>query len=73
MKSDKIVPKIRLLPKFGACPGGNSENGMGNIFPTHYKECSLVDGQFHKNVNPNVKILFSPYMHYAYILGFLDK
>ena len=28
---DKIVPKIWLSPKFGACAGGNSENGMGNI------------------------------------------
>ena len=26
VESDKIVPKIRLSPKFGACMGGNSEN-----------------------------------------------
>ena len=42
VESDKIVPKIRLSPKFGACAGGNSENGAGNIFPVHYKECSLA-------------------------------
>ena len=42
VESDKIVPKIRLSPKFGACAGGNSENGAGNIFPAHYKECSLA-------------------------------
>ena len=33
---DKMVPKIRLYPKFGACASGNSD-----IFPVHYKECSL--------------------------------
>ena len=32
VESDKIVPKIRLSPKFGTCAGGNSENGAGNIF-----------------------------------------
>ena len=42
VESDKIVPKISLSPKFGACAGGSSENGLGNIFPAHYKECSLV-------------------------------
>ena len=42
VESDKIVPKIRLSPKFGACAGGNSENGAGTIFPAHYKECSLA-------------------------------
>ena len=42
VESDKIVPKIRLSPKLGACAGGNSGNGAGNIFPAHYKECSLV-------------------------------
>ena len=42
VESSKIVPKIRLSPKFGACAGGNSENGTGNIFPAHYKECSLA-------------------------------
>ena len=41
VESDKIVLKIRLSPKFGACAGGNSENGAGNIFPANYKECSL--------------------------------
>ena len=41
VESDKIVPKLRLLPKFGVCVGGSSENGTGNIFPVHYKECSL--------------------------------
>ena len=41
VESDKIVPKIRLSPMFGACAGGNSENGTGNIFSAHYKECSL--------------------------------
>ena len=41
MEADKIVPKIRLSPKFGVCAGGNSEIGAGNIFPAHYKECSL--------------------------------
>ena len=43
VESDKIVPKIRLSSKFGVCAGGNSENGAGNIFPVHYKECSLDD------------------------------
>ena len=41
IESDKIVAKVRLSPKFGTCAGGNSENGAGNIFPMHYKECSL--------------------------------
>ena len=41
VESDEIVPKIRLSPKFGACAGGSSENGAGNILPAHYKECSL--------------------------------
>ena len=27
---------------FGACAGGNSENGAGNTFPALYKECNLV-------------------------------
>ena len=45
VESDKIVLKIKLSPKFGTCVGGNSENGMGNIFPMHYKECSLVSDQ----------------------------
>ena len=40
VESDKIVPKIRLSPKFGACSVGNSENGVGNI-SAYYKECSL--------------------------------
>ena len=44
VESDKIVLKIRLSPKLGACAGGNSENGAGIIFPTHYKECSLGGG-----------------------------
>ena len=44
VESNKIVPKIRLSPKFGACAGGNSENGAGNIVPAHYKECSLAQG-----------------------------
>ena len=42
VESDKIVPKIRPSSKFGACSGGNSENGVGNIFPTHYKEYGLA-------------------------------
>ena len=42
VESDEIVPKIRPSPKFGTCVGGNSENGAGNIFPAHYKECSLA-------------------------------
>ena len=42
VESDKMVPKIRLSPKFGACAGGNSGNGARNIFPAHYKECSLA-------------------------------
>ena len=42
VKSDKIVLKIRLSPKFGACAGRSSENGAENIFPAHYKECSLL-------------------------------
>ena len=37
----KIVPEIGLSPNSGACAGGNSENGAGNIFTAHYKECSL--------------------------------
>ena len=41
VESDKIVLKIRLSSKFGACAGANSENGAGNIFPANYKECSL--------------------------------
>ena len=41
VESDKTVPKIRLLPTFGACAGGNSENDAGNILPAHYKEYSL--------------------------------
>ena len=44
VESVKIVPKIRLSPKFDACADGNSENCAGNIFPTHYKECSLARG-----------------------------
>ena len=32
VESDKIVPKIRLSPKFGVWAGGSSENGTGNIF-----------------------------------------
>ena len=28
-------------PNFGACTGGNGENGASNIFPMHYNECSL--------------------------------
>ena len=40
VQSDKIVLKIRLSPKF--CTGRNSENGAGNIFPAHYKECNLA-------------------------------
>ena len=42
VESDKIVPKIRLSPKFGACTGRNSQNGAGNRFLAHYKECSLA-------------------------------
>ena len=42
VQSEKIVPKIRLSPKLGACAGGNSENGKGNIFPAHCKDCSLA-------------------------------
>ena len=41
VESDKIVPKIRHSPKFGVCMCGNSENGEGDIFLRHYKECSL--------------------------------
>ena len=39
VESDKIVLKIRLSSKFGACASGNSENGARNIFPANYKEC----------------------------------
>ena len=31
----------RVRVESGVCAGGNSENGAGNIFPAHYKECSL--------------------------------
>ena len=49
VESDKMVPKIRLSPQFGACAGGSSENGVGNIFPAHYKECSLGWKGLHRN------------------------
>ena len=56
VESDEIVPKIRFSPKLGACVGGNSENCTGNIFPAHYKECSLgyVD---HRNTRTRMSAL----------------
>ena len=33
VESDKIVLKIRLSPKFGACTGGNSEMARGIYSP----------------------------------------
>ena len=48
VESDKIVLKIRLSSKFGACAGGNSENSAGNIFPADYKEYSLADSPKHQ-------------------------
>ena len=33
---------LHVMLWFGACTGGNSENGAGNIFPAHYKESSLA-------------------------------
>ena len=56
VESDKIVPKIRLSPKFGACAGGNSENGVGNMFPTPNKECSL-GSRYHREPVSAEKVL----------------
>ena len=33
VESDKIVPKIRLSPKFGACEGGNRKMARGIYSP----------------------------------------
>ena len=38
----KMVSYIGLLPNFGACSGGNSENSAVNIFPAYYKEYSII-------------------------------
>ena len=35
-----IVPYVAYSPNCGACAGENSENGAGNVFRTHYRECS---------------------------------
>ena len=33
---------LHVMLWFGTCAGENSENDAGNIFPAHYKECSLA-------------------------------
>ena len=37
----QVWHKLHFMLWFGTCVGGNSENGVGYIFPAHYKECSL--------------------------------
>ena len=71
MESDKIVLKIRLSSKFGACADGNSENGAGNVFPANYKECSLglansyssvLTNKFIMEISASVKILHGHFL-----------
>ena len=37
----QVWHKLHIMLLFGTCLGGNSENGAENMFPAHYKECSL--------------------------------
>ena len=48
VESDKIVLKIRLSPKFGACAGGNSENGAGEYIPRelHRMQSGSLKGSY---------------------------
>ena len=64
VKSDKIVPKIRLSPKFDACADGNSENGAGIYSPRTTKNaichvssltCLCVVSNMHSPAHENVR------------------
>ena len=54
-------------------------SGSTSFHPQEFMTCHEMQqwlgtyGRFHENVNPNGKMIFSPYMQYTYVFGFLNN
>ena len=69
----KVAAKFANFPKSDKSQFLETSKGH-KILMVHTKQLMYSEvGQLHKNVNPSVKMLFSPYMHYTHIFDFLDN